>query len=190
VTAEKTVSEVCEQEYVAGSNLVGLLSRGPPIPDRYAFGNTPANRFSFFMRGNVNIVSAPDQSAIATQADLWDATREACGQTWISAVNFGWSAPALANVFIQVVPGLTVDGDPANGSFEALSCPNSWDCLRLNDSRPNTTMAHEIGHALGFLDSVGPLDIMCSDEDVNVCINYDLRAVFAWHIRKLIDAYF
>lgn len=101
----------------------------------------------------------------------------ACGETWNSDITVMWNSPIGASVIMSIVPGLSNAGE-----WDPDSC-SGVDCIRLNTTRQSTTMPHEVGHLLGFLHSINPVDLMCDT-------SCGLRAVQSWHIKKLIDHYF
>ncbi|HLE55514.1 MAG TPA: hypothetical protein VJB15_00380, partial [Rhodothermia bacterium] len=179
VSAEKTVEEVCDPVHVYGNSAVALFGRSPAAQLRYAFSNPQPNIFSFLLRfGGAATISPPDQETISNQSLQWDAQRVACGETWNSDISVVWSSPLGATVIMSIVPGLSNAGE-----WEPDSC-SGVDCIRLNPNRQSTTMAHEVGHLLGFFShSINPIDLMCNES----CA---LRAVQSWHIKKLIEHYF
>jgi hypothetical protein len=109
---------------------------------------------------------------------VWDRNKTLCGESYTSDNTYEWATAASVNVRVTIDPALSNNGEQEDNACGGL------DCIRLNSTRPTTTFAHEIGHALGFLDSTTTTDIMC-----NACSNYEARDVQGWHIAKLLDYY-
>jgi YD repeat-containing protein len=184
VYAERQVQVVCSQSDTDGNNGSGLLGRSQTIANRYYMGqsNFASRIFRFkLIASESDVPGAGDRSTLGSQSLVWDRNRGFCGQNYTSDITYEWATASSVNVRASIDPALS---DFDFGIFEENAC-GGLDCIRLNPTRATTTFAHEIGHALGFLHSTTPTDLMCDQG----CPDYEARDVQGWHIAKLLNFY-